>query len=40
MAGNILNEVVTLHRSQEVLKMLSIYTQTFLTPAEEVWFTL
>jgi hypothetical protein len=26
MAYNILNEVVTIHRSQEVLKMLSLYT--------------
>jgi hypothetical protein len=27
---------LTLHRSQEVLKMLSLYTYTFLTSAEEV----
>jgi hypothetical protein len=33
MAGNIGNEAVTLHRSQEVLKMLSL---AFLTLREEV----
>jgi hypothetical protein len=27
---------LTLHRSQEVLKMLSFYTYTFLASAEEV----
>jgi hypothetical protein len=27
---------LTLHRSQEVLKMLSLYTYTFLASAEEV----
>jgi hypothetical protein len=29
-ADNIWNEVVTMHRSQEVLKMLSLYTEIFL----------
>jgi hypothetical protein len=36
LADNIRNEVVTIHRSQEVLKMLSLYMQTFLAPVEEV----
>jgi hypothetical protein len=35
-ADNIRHEVVTLHRSQKVFKMLSFYRQTFLAPAEGV----
>jgi hypothetical protein len=35
LADNIQNEVVTTYRSQ-VLKMLSVYMQTFLAPVEEV----
>jgi hypothetical protein len=37
-ADNIWNEgkfLTFVHGSQEVLKMLSLYTQTFLAPAEE-----
>jgi hypothetical protein len=30
------NEVVTIHRSQEMLKMLFLYTQTFLAPMEDI----
>jgi hypothetical protein len=30
LAGNVRNEVVTIHRSQAALKMLSLYMQTFL----------
>jgi hypothetical protein len=36
LANNIQNEAVTIHRSQDLLKMLSHYTWTFLTPAKEV----
>jgi hypothetical protein len=36
LADDVRNEVVTIHRSQEVLKMLSSYMQTFLAPVEEV----
>jgi hypothetical protein len=36
LADNIQNEVVTIHRSQEMLKMVTLYTQTFLSLAEEV----
>jgi hypothetical protein len=36
LADNIHNDVVTIHRSQAVLKMLSLYMQTILAPAEEV----
>jgi hypothetical protein len=28
-ADNVQNEVITIHRSQEVLKLLSLYTQIF-----------
>jgi hypothetical protein len=33
LADNIQNEVVIIHRSQKILKMPSLYTQTFLAPA-------
>jgi hypothetical protein len=36
MADNFLDDVVTFHRSGEMLKMLSIYTQTFIIPEEGV----
>jgi hypothetical protein len=36
LANNVLIEVVTIHRPYEMLKFVSIYTQTFLSPAEEV----
>jgi hypothetical protein len=35
LANNIQNDVVTIYRSQEVLKMLSLYTQIFLALVEE-----
>jgi hypothetical protein len=40
LADNVRNEVVTIHRSHEVLKMLSLYMQTFLALAEDVLITL
>jgi hypothetical protein len=36
LADNIWNEVVTIHRPQMVLKMLSLYKWTFLAPVEMV----
>jgi hypothetical protein len=36
LANKIQNEIVTIHGSQDVLKMLSLYTYTFLAPADEV----
>jgi hypothetical protein len=36
LAANFRNEVVTIHRSQEVLQMLYLYMQLLLPPAEEV----
>jgi hypothetical protein len=35
-ADNIQNEIVTIHRSEEVLKMLCHYTKIFLAPFEAV----
>jgi hypothetical protein len=36
LADNFRNEVVTIHKSQVALKMLSLYKYTFLAPAEMV----
>jgi hypothetical protein len=36
LADNVRNEVVTILKSQVVLKMMSLYIQIFLTLAEEV----
>jgi hypothetical protein len=36
LPDNVRDEVVTVHRSQEVLKMMPLYKQTFLPQAEEV----
>jgi hypothetical protein len=36
LANNVRNEVVTIHRSQVMLKVLSLYMQIFLALAEEV----
>jgi hypothetical protein len=36
LADNVWNEVVTIHRPQMVLEMLSLYKMTFLAPVERV----
>jgi hypothetical protein len=36
LANNIQNEVVTIHRLQQMMKMLSLHMSTFLAPAEEI----
>jgi hypothetical protein len=36
VAENIRCEAVSIHRQQVALKMLSLYMETFLTPAEDV----
>jgi hypothetical protein len=36
LANNVPNEVVTIHRSNEMLKMLSLFMHTILALAEDV----